>query len=440
MEKIRRNVAGLDIGAKEVFVYTVGTGVKKFLTFTEDMENLVELLIANGIETAAMEATGVYWNILYELMEDAGIDVWLVDGRETRQVPGRKTDVKDCQWIHELHSHGLLKRCFVAEDDVKELRSYQRLREDHIASASMHINHMQKALTQMNVRIKEVISQIHGVSGLKLIEAILNGERNKEVLLRLCDTRIIKNKRSEMLKSLDGKYTKAGLFALQQAFEAYHFYQKQIAQCDQEIGQIIHKMGKGSLDKNLPQKRKPIRHNKPNVRNLGANLIDIFEGKDATLISGITDYTWMQLLSETGTDLQRWPSPKHFTSWLGLAPGQNWSGKKRFNKRKKGHPKAGQIFRDIAQSLINSKNIALGSFGRRLRAKKGPKNAIKAMARKLAELYWRVMVNGIEYVEIGIKNYEEMLLLKKQKSLVRLAKELNIQLPTPQPVTKSCHW
>lgn len=435
MEKIRKNVAGIDIGAKEVFVYIESIGVKKFLTFTEDLENLVELLIASGIETAAMEATGVYWNILYDLMENAGIDVWLVDGRETRQVPGRKTDVKDCQWIQELHSHGLLKRCFVAKDDIKELRSYQRLREDHISSASMHINHMQKALTQMNIRLKEVISQIHGVSGLKVIEAILKGERDKKVLLRLCDMRIIKNKKSEVLKSLHGKYTNPGLFALQQAFDAYHFYQKQIAQCDQEIEQIIHRMGKGSQDKNLPQKRKPIRHNKPNVKDLGANMIDIFDGKDATLISGITDYTWMQLLSEAGTDMQRWPSPKHFTSWLGLAPGQNWSGKKRFNKRKIGHPKAGQIFRGIAQSLINSKDIALGSFGRRLRTKKGPSKAIKAMARKLAELYWRVMVHGIEYAEIGIKNYEDMLLSKKRKSLERLAKELNVQLSIPQIVT-----
>jgi transposase len=434
MEKIRENVAGIDIGAKEVFVYVEGVGVKSFLTFTEDLMVLVQFLVTHNIETVAMEATGVYWNILFELIEEAGMDVWLVDGRETKQVPGRKTDVKDCQWIHELHSYGLLKRCFVAKDDIKELRSYQRLREDHIESASMHINHMQKALTQMNIRLKEVISQIHGVSGLKVIEAILKGERDKEVLLKLCDPRIIKNKKIDILKALNGKYTKAGLFALQQAFDAYNFYQKQIAQCDQEIEKIIHRMGKGSKNNDLGQKRKPIRHNKPNVKDLGANMLDIFDGKDATVISGITDYTWMQLLSETGADMSRWPTQKHFTSWLGLAPGQHWSGKKRYNKRKQGRPKAGQIFREIAQSLINSKNIALGAFGRKLRAKKGPAKAIKAMARKLAELYWKVMVKGIEYVEIGIKNYEEMLLLKKQKTLAKLARELNCQISIIQPV------
>jgi transposase len=434
MEKIRENVAGIDIGAKEVFVYVEGVGVKSFLTFTEDMMALVKFLVDHNVETVAMEATGVYWNILYELIEEAGIDAWLVDGRETSQVPGRKTDVKDCQWIQELHSHGLLKRCFVAKDDIKELRSYQRLREDHIETASMHVNHMQKSLTQMNIRLKEVISQVHGVSGLKVIEAILKGERNKEVLLKLCDPRITKNKRVNILKALNGKYTKAGLFALQQAFDAYNFYQMQIAQCDQEIEKIIHRMGKGKMDNDLDQKRKPIRHNKPNVKDLGANMLNIFDGKDATVISGITDYTWMQLLSETGTDISRWPSEKHFTSWLGLAPGQNWSGKKRRNKRKQGRPKAGQIFREIAQSLINSKYIALGAFGRKLRAKKGPAKAIKAMARKLAELYWKVMVNGIEYAELGIKNYEEMILSRKRKTLEKLAKELNYQISTIQVV------
>jgi transposase len=434
MEKIRENVAGIDIGAKEVFVYVEGVGVKSFLTFTEDMMALVKFLVDHNVETVAMEATGVYWNILYELIEEAGIDAWLVDGRETNQVPGRKTDVKDCQWIQELHSHGLLKRCFVAKDDIKELRSYQRLREDHIESAAMHVNHMQKALTQMNIRLKEVISQVHGVSGLKVIEAILKGERNKEVLLKLCDHRIIKNKKANILKALNGKYTKAGLFALQQAFDAYTFYQMQIAQCDQEIEKIIHRMGEGKMDNDLDQKRKPIRHNKPNVKDLGANMLNIFDGKDATVISGITDYTWMQLLSETGTDISRWPSEKHFTSWLGLAPGQNWSGRKRRNKRKQGRPKAGQIFREIARSLINSKHIALGAFGRKLRAKKGPAKAIKAMARKLAELYWKVMVNGIEYAELGIKNYEEMLLSRKRKTLEKLAKELNCQISTFQVV------
>jgi transposase len=428
MEKIRMNAAGIDIGAKKVFVAVEGQEVRYFFTFTEDFEKLRDYLCEHKIETVAMEATGVYWNILYEILEESGIDVWLVDGRQTRQVPGRKTDVKDCQWIQQLHSYGLLNRCFVAEADIKELRAYQRLREDHIRSASMHINHMQKALTEMNIRLTEVLSQIHGVSGLAIIEAILKGERNKETLLKMCDRRIIKNKKEEVLKSLNGRYTKHGLFALQQAFDSYMFYQHQIEQCDEMLSEVIHKIGKGKPDQNLQGRRKPIRHNKPDINDLGISLLKIFDGKDATALSGITDYSWMQLMSETGTDLSRWPSEKQYTSWLGLAPGQHTSGKMKRTKRKNGHPKAGQIFRQLAQSLITSKNIALGAFGRRLRSRKGSPIAIKAVARKIAILYWRMMVKGMAFVEEGIKKYEEQLLAQKHKSFERLAKDLNIQI------------
>jgi hypothetical protein len=287
---------------------------------------------------------------------------------------------------------------------------------------------MQKALTEMNIRLKEVLSQIHGTSGLAIIEAILKGERDKEKLLKMCHSSIIKNKKEEVLKSLNGKYTQAGLFALQQAFDSYNFYQNQIQQCDNMLDKVIKRMGNESLDQKLQGTRKPIRHNKPDIDNLGMSLIKIFGGKDPTVLSGITDYTWMQLLSETGTELTRWPTEKHFTSWLGLSPGQHSSGKTKKNKRKAGRPKAGQIFRQIAQSLITSKNIALGAFGRKLRARKGPSIAIKSMARKLAVLYWRVMVKGLEYVENGIQKYEEQLLAQRHKTLIRLATELNVQI------------
>lgn len=168
--------------------------------------------------------------------------------------------------------------------------------------------------------------------------------------------------------------------------------------------------------------------------------MNIFDGKDATLISGITDYTWMQLLSETGSDLTRWPTEKHYTSWLGLSPGQNHSGKKRRNARKKGHPRAGQIFRTIAQGLINSKKIAIGSFGRRLRGRKGPTIAIKAMARKIAVLYWRVMVKGLDYAEKGIIQYEQQLVANKMKTLNKLAKELNVEIANNEQIAQICHW
>jgi transposase len=430
MQKIRTNVAGIDIGAKKVFTSVEGQPVVSHFTFTQDFLQLRDYLLGHGVKTVAMEATGVYWVILYAILEEAGIDVWLVDGRQTKQVPGRKTDVKDCQWIQELHSYGLLNRCLVVDANINELRSYLRLREDHIETASMHINHMQKALTLMNIRLKEVISQIHGVSGMAIIEAILNGETDKHVLVNLCHQKILKTKKEAVLKSLEGRYTESGLFALKQAYDGYKFYLDQIEQCDAKIEMVMTRIGKsGKSHKNEndnPQKRKPIRHHAPKVENLSDNLLNTFEGKDATLISGITDYTWLQLLSETGRDLTKWSSEKHFTSWLGLSPGQNNSGKKNRNAKKKGRPNAGQIFRNIAMGLINSKNIAIGEFGRRLRGRKGPRIAIKAMARKVAVLYWRVMVKGLDYVETGVKQYELQLQQNKLKTFNRLANELKM--------------
>lgn len=428
MEKIKERAAGIDIGAQKVFVAVEGQEVKSFYTFTEDFEKLCEYLQDWKIETVAMEATGVYWNILYEMLEEVGIDVWLVDGRQTKQVPGRKTDIKDCQWIQQLHSHGLLKRCFVAEADIKELRIYQRLREDHIRSASAHINHMQKALTEMNIRLTEVLSQIHGASGLAIIEAILKGERNKEKLFNLCHISIKKTKKEEILKALNGRYTKSGIFALRQAFDSYCFYQTQIEQCDQMMDDVLQRISQDKKDQKSKGPRKPIRHNKPDIGNLGSMMLKIFDGKDATTLSGITDYSWMQLLAESGTDLSKWPTGKHYTSWLGLAPCKETSGKMKRRKRKPGKPKAGQIFRQIAQSLLTSKRVALGAFGRRLNARKGPQIAIKAVARKLAENYWRIVVKGMEYVENGVRKYEEQLLMQKQRSLLRLAKELKMEV------------
>lgn len=440
MEKLRRNAAGIDIGAKKIFLGIEGEAVKSFDTFTEDFYLARDYLLSKKILSVAMEATGVYWVILYEILEDAGMDIWLVDGRQTKQVPGRKTDVKDCQWIQQLHSYGLLNRCFVPDGLVKEIRAYQRLREDHIRTASMHINHMHKALTEMNIRLKEVLSQIHGASGMQIIKAIIEGERNPQQLLSLCHGSIKKKKAHLVLKALQGHYTVAGLFALQQAYKGYLFYQEQITECDREIERTMEKTNSYHWDPTSKKEiesakgRKPIRHNKPEVRNLGGHLLKIFAGRDATDLPGITDYTWLQLYGETGRHLARWPTEKHFTSWLGLAPGQHESGKKKKARNKKYRPKAGQIFRQIAQSLIESKKIALGGFGRRLKSKRGPGIATKATARKLAVLYWRLMVKGIDYTERGIKDYEEKMNLQKEKWLTRTANAMGYNLIVNQSI------
>lgn len=418
------HAAGIDIGASRVFV-GLENGEVRFETFTSDFKLLADYLTTNGVETIAMEATGVYWIVLYDMLVERGFDVWLVDGRQTRQVPGRKTDVKDCSWIQQLHSYGLLSRCFVADGSLKELRSYQRLREDHLRSSAMHINHMQKALTEMNIRLTEVLNQIHGKSGMAMIEAILSGERDKNVLLSLCHTSIKKLKLTEVLKALEGYYTQAGLFALRQAYNAYKFYQQQIRDCDTEIQNVLDQInGNNPFEEGS---RKPIRHNPPKIENLGGHLLKIFGSRDASVMPGITDYTWLQLYSEVGNDLSRWQTEKHFTSWLGLSPGQNDSGKKRKNARK-GRPKAGQIFRQMAQSLMNSKKIALGAFCRRLKSRKGPAIAVKATARKIAAQYWRLMVKGASYVEQGVAKYEEQILRQKRKYLNKLALELDVTI------------
>lgn len=268
MEKIRRNTAGIDIGAKKVFTAIEGHPVVSHFTFTEDFYKLRDYLLEHKVETVAMEATGVYWVILYEVLEEAGIDVWLVDGRQTKQVPGRKTDVKDCQWIQELHSYGLLNRCLVVNADIKELRGYIRLREDHINSATRHINQMQKSLTLMNIRLKEVISQLHGASGMAIIEAILDGERNKQVLVKLCHGSILKKKRDLVLKALEGKYTEAGLFALKQAYDGYHFYQQQIAECDNKINIVINRIGESGNGQDLKKNERWSAIISPTLRDL----------------------------------------------------------------------------------------------------------------------------------------------------------------------------
>lgn len=437
MKRIRENTAGIDIGARQFFVAVQDQQVKSFFTFTEDISSLVAYLSSHHVESVAMEATGVYWYILYDMLQEAGFDVWLVDGRSTKQVPGRKTDVKDCQWIQQLHSYGLLNRCFIPEDAIKELRTFERLREDHIRSSSMHINHMQKALTQMNIRLKEVISQVHGASGMKIIRAILSGERDPEKLAALCHISILTTKKDDVIKSLKGHYSSDNLFALKQAVECYDFYQDRIADCDKKIEQCLERMNKNRPqggEEHKAEKRKPIRHHKPDITDLGQHLLGIFEGKDATVLPGISDYNWLQLLSEVGTDLGKWKTEKHFTSWLGLAPKQHNSGKKNRNYKPKGTPKAGLIFKQAAAGLLNSKKIAIGVFGRKIRAKKGGAVAIKAVARKLAILYYKLQTKGLEYVEKGIKEYEEKLVRQKQQNILKVARSLGLELSEKQLV------
>jgi len=387
MEKIRSQCGGIDIGSSQVYTSFDGENkVHIHSTFTEDFEALANLLVEKGIKTIAMEATGVYWVVLYEILESKNIDVWLVDGRQTKQLPGRKTDISDCQWIHQLHSYGLLNRCHFSTGDFKTLRVYQRLRQKHIAEKAKCVNQMQKALTQMNLRIKQVISQVHGVSGMKIIEAILGGERDKNKLLALCDTRIKKNKSELMLKALEGFYKAEHLFELKQAYNKYQFNIQQIAECDSELEAILEKMTDEKPPIENLGKRKAIRHNTPKIDTLGDKMVKLHNGTDPLVLPGFTDYSMLQLVGELGPDIKKWPSSAQFVSWLGLSPGHHNSGKRNRNKKKKGSRRAGGVFKQIANNLINScRKTALGEFGRRIKSRRGPNVANKAVARKLAE-------------------------------------------------------
>lgn len=425
---VHPHAAGIDIGSRSFYVATGEENIKVFPTFTEDCNALRDYLVSQKITTVAMESTGVYWVVLYSVLEEAGIEVYLVNGRDVKNLPGRKSDVKDCQWLRQLHSYGLLRKSFIPGSDIRIVRSYLRLRQDHIRAAATQVHLMQKALTQMNLRLAEVISDITGTSGLRIIEAIVSGERRPEILLQLCVSQLKEKKGEQILKSLHGHYRNEHLFALRQALYTWHYYNKLIGECDKEIEQQLLTMTRDKDDIDTSNARKPIRYNKPTISNLHQPLLKLSEGKDPINIAGITDYSFLQIMSEVGTDMSPWPSEKHFTSWLKVAPMRASSGKTSQRITMKRHNNAGQLFRNVAQGILTSKHLALGSFGRRIRARKGSGVAIKAIARKIATYYYRVMTKGTAFVEKGIEQYEKQIKEVQLKQLNKMAIKHNLQL------------
>ena len=384
LSKIYPKSAGIDIGSEKVYVSVENDVVRNFRTFTASYRELSIYLKEKSITHVAMEATGIYWITLYDILENDGFDVTLVNPADSKNLPGRKTDVQDCQWIQQLFSYGLLRKSFVPEDIVRKLRVYTRMREDKLQMASSHIQHMQKALIQMNIRLPEVLSQTHGASGMAMIKAILEGERNAEVLLSYCTTSLIKRKGSDILLALEGNYKDEYLFELQQAYQGYMFYLDQVDKCDQQAEKILKEYNSRS-DKDYKDNHpiKPIRHNKPEIKHLHELLLGI-HGANPTTLPGLTDYSLMKLTAELGNDITQWPTVKNFVSWLGLAPGKHQSGKMNKRSRKKAVTRAGQIFKQAAQSILLSKQPGLGAFARRIKSRRGSGIAIKATARKLA--------------------------------------------------------
>lgn len=428
ISKIHPNAAGIDIGSEKIFIGIEDKEVKSFCTFTVDYLKAIEYLKENNITTVAMEATGVYWIALYDLIEQSGIEAYLVDGRQTKNVPGRKSDVADCQWIQQLHSYGLLHRCFIPDDIIRQLRTYVRLREDHLSLSSQHILHMQKALDLMNIKLHNVISEIHGASGMRILKAIISGNHNPEDLLVLCENSILKKKRDLVLFSLQGNFREEYIFMLKQAVEAYEFYISKMHECDKQIEALLKTINNGKPTPENIQRAKHIRHNAPKIDNLHEELLKLTGGKDPSQIIGLTDKSFLMQIAETGIDLSRWKTDKHFTSWLCLAPTKHESGKSNKKRKKKGNTKAGQIFREAAMSVANSSHSALGGFYRRIKAKKGYKVAIKATARKIAVLYYNVMTKGIDYVEQGLIIYQQKFKEQQIKRLQKQANHLGMQL------------
>ena len=435
------NAAGIDVGSEQLHLSIAGDEPVVFGTFTDEVYRLRDYLKAQGVSSVAMEATGVYWLYVYAVLEAAGLEVVVVNGRHVRNLPGRKTDMADCQWLATLHAHGLLRGGFVPPAAIRRLQDYQRLRADHIIGASSQVQKMQQALERMNIKFHDVISDLDGVSGLKVVRAILAGERDPQALLLLCDPQIQKKKGDRVVRSLKGTWAPEHLFALSQGLAAWEFYQKLLSQCDEQIEMVLRELAgpeppppaPPTAPAEIPAKRTG--KNTPQIQQLHQLLLRLCGGRDVTAISGIGDYLLLQLLAETGTDLKAWATEKHFNAWLGLAPGSRQSGKRKGSVKVQRN-RAGRLFCAGARSLVNSVDKALGGFYRRLAARKGGLVALKALARKLAELYYRVLRHGLAYAEQGLRAYEQKYADSQRRLLGKLAakqgfKLVSLQLQAP---------
>jgi transposase len=437
MEVIHPRAAGIDVGSERLYVAVADGPVRVFDTFTASLHALREHLVAEAVRTVALEATGVYWLPIYEVLEEAGIKVYVVNGAHVKSLPGRKSDMADCQWLATLHSHGLLRSGFVPDEWIRQLRDYQRLRQDHVQMASAHILHMQKALDRMNLKIHEVLSDLMGVSGMRLVRAILDGERDPERLLALCDVQILRKKKDRMRQALHGHWKPEHLFALRQALQAWEFYQQQMAACDQAIEATLQEIAAlipptaGPTPPQLIAKR--IYHNAPQITDLKRVLVRITGGHDLAVLPAFTDYSILQLIAETGTNMSAWPTVKHFTAWLGLAPSSRQSGKRRRRERRFRN-RAGRLLCVMARSLARSNKIALGGFYRRLRATRGAKVANVATARKLAVLYYNTLTHGLDFVEQGVQAYDRHYREHSLRRLQATARHFGMTL-VPRPNT-----
>jgi transposase len=429
---VHPKAAGIDVGNEEHYVavppHLDAEPVRMFGCFTADLNKLADWLQQCGIETAAMQSTGVYWIALYDILSERGIQVFLVNARDTKNMPGRKTDIQECQWLLKLHVYGLLKNSFRPEEEICVMRTLWRQRQQHISDASRRIQHMQKALTQMNLQLANVISDISGWTGQAIIQAILKGERDPRELAKLRDPRI-QASTQQIVRSLEGNWRAELLFVLKQEYDSYQGLQRQIQECDQELSKHFQTM----RQKGNPEELEAVPRNKRPHGNVPENL-DLREelyritGVDLIRIDSLNVLTAQTVIAECGYDMSPWQTEGHFASWMNLAPRNKISGGKIIGRdRRKVVNRAGQALRNAASTLLRS-NSYLGAQYRRLRSRLGAPKAIKAMANKLARILYRLLRFGQQYVDKGTQFYEQKYRDQQIRMLTKKAAGLGLQL------------
>src|SRR6266852_440825 len=431
LSTIHPDAAGIDIGSTFHVVAVPSDRhdrpVRTFRTFSNDLHQLADWLTEVGITTVAMESTGVYWIPVFEILEARGFEVLLVNARDVKHVPGRKSDVNDAQWLQQLHQHGLLRGSFRPRDSVVRLRTYLRHRERLVDYAAAHIQHMQKALMQMNVQLHHVVTDITGLTGMRIIRAIVAGNHAPEQLAEFRDRRCHASE-DTIREALIGNYRPEHVFALRQALELYDFHQAKVAECDVEIEAVLRGLNAERVtpETPLPSVRHAKGQNEPafDVRPALYTLL----GADLSQIHGFGPYTVLRLVAECGDDMTKWPTAKHFTSWLSLAPGNKISGGRLLSsKTRRSSNRATAVLR-IAAVNIGRTQTALGAFYRRLAARIGKAKAVTATARKLAILFYRALRFGITYADPGASYYEERHRQRVIHNLHRRARELGFSL------------
>ncbi|OQS35218.1 IS110 family transposase [Chromobacterium haemolyticum] len=425
--------AGIDIGSR-FHVVAINPDisdepVQTFQSFTSDLVRMADWLVAMGcIQTVAMESTGVYWVAAFEVLESRGLEVILANARETRSVPGRKSDINDAQWLQRLHACGLLRASFRPGKEIAELRAYLRARERHTDYAAAHIQHMQKALTYMNLQLHHVIATITGVTGMRIIRAIVAGERDPDKLAAMRDVRC-KESLATIRAALVGNYRPEHVFALKQALALYDFYQNCIEECDREIEKTVARLNLCRPAPEVPLPKAKHRSRMPSDPDFDVRTAMYqLAGTDLTQIHGIGPFLALRLIAECGTDLSRWPTAKHFTSWLTLSPGCKISGGKILSAHTRKTSNRVTVALRLAAVAIGRSNTALGAFYRRLAARIGHAKAVTATARKVAVLFYNAMRFGMDYRDPGADYYEQQYRERVIKQLCRRAALFGFEL------------